>query len=93
MATTLLHWIREHTSIMRDRHFPSNTIELKRMAQESTRSGERCVWLLLLKLLLLLLLSLLLLVLFFVAVIVVGIAIIILVVVNIIIIICIVCRD
>lgn len=40
MATTLIHWIREHTSIMRDRHFPSNTIELKRMAQESTRSGK-----------------------------------------------------
>ncbi|XP_042210424.1 microtubule-actin cross-linking factor 1-like isoform X40 [Homarus americanus] len=37
MATTLIHWIREHISIMRDRHFPSNTVELKRMAQESTR--------------------------------------------------------
>lgn len=41
MATTLLHWIREHISIMKDRHFPTNTVELKRMAQESTRSGNR----------------------------------------------------
>ncbi|CAL4125335.1 unnamed protein product, partial [Meganyctiphanes norvegica] len=37
ISSVLLRWIRESTSFMRDRHFPSNTVELKRLAQESIR--------------------------------------------------------
>ncbi|XP_047739188.1 dystonin [Hyalella azteca] len=37
MATVLLRWIHEHLSVMTDRRFPSNPVELRRLAQESTR--------------------------------------------------------
>ena len=37
LASSLHHWIREHTQIMQDRHFPNTLIELKRLAEGSQR--------------------------------------------------------
>lgn len=37
LATSLHHWIREHTLVMQDRNFPNTLVEMRRLAEESQR--------------------------------------------------------
>ncbi len=37
LATSLHHWIKEHTLIMQDRNFPNTLIEMRRLAEDSQR--------------------------------------------------------